>query len=208
MVSRRRQAGFTLIELMVVVTAVALVMAAAGPAFGNAFADRRSANGAQDVLRIGRQAYWETIGYRRAHVVHLANMDGETGGRVELIRGTTNSCNQNWNALRALADCGDPDSRCIDWVDLDDSEYVSGGRGPWLRGTASQTVICYQPDGTVRHGANLSAALSSQNMTANGGGTLGGGYVFTVQTYDAEGAAEGVARSLLFPLGGVPRRLR
>jgi len=205
MAFRRRQAGFTLIELLVVITAVGLVMAAAGPAFGNAFADRRAANATQDVLRIGRQAYWETVGYRRAHVVHLMDMEGATGGRVELIRGTTNTCDQDWVFLRAIAPCGDDDSRCVDWVDLDDA--ARSGRGPWLRGDASEAVICYQPDGTVRHGADLSAKLLTQNATSANGPTLGGGYVFTVQTHN-DGAAEGVERSLLFPLGGVPRRLR
>src|ERR1700712_1890206 len=83
-----RRAGYTLIEMMIVVLIVGLSAVAFTPGLGRANTDRRVSTAARELIRIGRRARADTFGYLRAHLVWI----DPTTGTVQLLRGTTNSC--------------------------------------------------------------------------------------------------------------------
>lgn len=97
-VSRRKalSKGFTLIELMITVSIIAVMAAMALPGIITAMADGRASDATMDVIRIGRRARSEATASGVAHVLVYNQYEpasglggaGHTVGRLRLYRGT------------------------------------------------------------------------------------------------------------------------
>lgn len=211
MASRRTRHGYTLVELMIVVSIVGLSVAAAAPAFSRAMAENRAGQATRELVRMGRRARSETAAYMRAHLLWI--QPELEGGFVSLVRGNTNSCTgQNWGALFSMGTCGNPGAACLEQIDLSASQYrglyttemmfePTGGGAV----TPTATALCYAPDGVVWHsqgGSLASLNLASTNTNPN----ARGGYRFVIRLMDS-GQVRGVVRRMIFPLGAAARSL-
>jgi prepilin-type N-terminal cleavage/methylation domain-containing protein len=212
MAPRQTRYGYTLIELMIVVTIIGVSITAAVPAMSRAMADSRVGEAARELVRMGRRARSETAAYLRAHLVWIQPV--AEGGVISLIRGTTNSClSDNWDALYQADLCGNADAACLERLDFSSEAY----RGVYLTelmfepsgGGAvvpTATAICYAPNGVVWHaqpGSMATMTLLETNTNAN----ARGGYRFVVRMMDGDGNVRGMVRRALFPLGAAPRSL-
>ena len=74
--SRKKRAGLTLVELMVVLAVMGILVSAALPSMGLAFADRRVAMAARDVVSLFQRARYMSMAYGRAHRVVYMNDGG------------------------------------------------------------------------------------------------------------------------------------
>jgi prepilin-type N-terminal cleavage/methylation domain-containing protein len=212
MASRPTRHGYTLVELMIVVSIIGISVVAAVPAFSRAMADNRAGQAVRELVRMGRRARSETAAYLRVHLLWIQPQS--QGGFVSLIRGNTNSClAQDWSALFSTGSCGNAGSPCLEQVDLSSSSYRSlysteimfeptGGGAV----TPTATALCYAPDGVVWH--NQTASLGGINLSnTNSNVNARGGYRFVVRMLDDSGAVRGVVRRMIFPLGAAARSL-
>lgn len=221
-VGRRALAGYTLIELMMIVMIIALSVVAFTPGFSRAMADRRTSNAARELIRIGRRARADTFGYLRAHLIWI----DPSAGNIQLLRGPTNSCLlTRWDLVGA--DCPNnaataPGQRCVENLFLSQiygtakpismfEERISGGVVTYV---TTPRALCYAPSGVVSYGsgATLNAATVTNPLaTVNTAGTtVGGGFVFALAngTPTAGNPTSLRIHRILFPLGGSARALR
>ncbi len=191
-----REAGLTLLELMVVVSIIAVVAALAAPSVGAAFGERRSSETALDIVRIARRARSEAVGYGRAYLLRFTSNEN---GRFELFRGDSNRCNNaDWGALTGIG-CTAANPACRDVVAAAERS-TAGQRIEVLaeRGTAA-IDLCFEPTGRVlwRGGGALFSDRAAGVM-------LGGGVRFEI----VRAGGAGVTRRVVFPLGGDARLLQ
>lgn len=194
--SRRREAGLTLLELMIVVTIIAVVAAVAAPSVGAAFGERRSNETALDIVRLARRGRSEAVGYGRAYMFRF--VPGGNGA-FELYRGDSNRCNNaNWAAVTG-AGCTAANAACRDFV-------VANHRST----TNQQIVIssedggaidfCFEPTGRVlwQRGTGLFSDRSVGDAAMAGGG---------MRFQIVRNGGDGVTRRVIVPLGGDARML-
>lgn len=230
----RDKAGFTLIELMVVVIIIGILFSYAVPGITRTMADRRAATVVSEIVRIGNRARSAAMSGKPAHLVSIqtgGNALGAGQAVVALLRGNTSSCTtQNWAA--ALAQCPPPPGGralgvrelCPEFLNLSTPEWFRGGFElrvrlipqasdsnlvPLLQGAGNNTVsICYERNGATFWSVNAVAAnMPFSNL--NAADALGGGFLFAVGTFNTSMAqVTSVPRVLSFPLGSAPRRVR
>ena len=206
----RRRAGYTLVELMIIVTIIGISVTAFAPSFARSMADRRVSTTARELIRIGRRARSDTFGYLRAHVLWIR----PAAGRVQLLRGTNNSCSMSsWQSdatdcdLRTQAGKG---LRCIE-------DLLVAGQGPivlreqMLNGGwgSLQRALCYSPSGVVYWAQP--ASLGDVHTSLTDANTVAGGFLYGLYSDAPGSAAPGAAARIhrvLFPLGATPRGLR
>jgi prepilin-type N-terminal cleavage/methylation domain-containing protein len=208
------RAGYTLVELMMVVMIIAASVLAFAPGFGKAMADRRVSTATRELIRIGRRARSDTFGYLRAHLLWVQ----PESRRVQLLRGPTPSCrNTDWENIQPDCPANANEmakQRCLENVDFGSwvqgeklalrEEYLNGNK-PAYRTT--NRAICFAPTGQVFHArdnslANARATLSDLN-------SVNGGVVFTLHAGTSDPIIPpDLVHRVLFPLGGTPRVLR
>jgi Tfp pilus assembly protein FimT len=142
--ARRRQAGFTLLELMTIVTIILIMAAIVAPAAGRTMAIYRAQEFASDVLMMARAARRESMESGRATVVRFM------GTRVEVRRGQSSLCRAtNWvaafgDACATGADVGV--GSCVGVIDA--AAYSTGYHSVSLTPVAASDYdVCYQPNG-------------------------------------------------------------
>lgn len=202
----RRRVGYTLIELMIIVTIIGVSVTAFAPGFGRAMAERTVSTATRELIRIGRRARTDTFGYLRAHTLWIQ----PATGTVQLLRGPTNSCRLTaWAAIQG--DCASKGQRCVENVILGGSlekvslrEELRASAGSPASYTSASRALCYAPSGIVYYGSSLAAELREENTPE-----MRGGFVYAL--YRPSGgdptAADRVHR-VLFPLGATPRSAR
>ncbi len=204
-IGRQRRAGFTLMELMVVVLIIGIVAAVTLPAMAAGSAERRVSAAALDVVRLARRARSETLAHGRAHMVRFTILTGGGPplGQVQLWRGDSDRCNQaDWDVILARGAC-DTNPSCLDEVDMAARYSVSGwqvemrapGLGPWVD-------ACYQPNGAMLW-RRRRGRFSERNAEG-----LGGGIRFRFVAKRSDGVRNGVLRYVVLPLGGEARIVR
>jgi prepilin-type N-terminal cleavage/methylation domain-containing protein len=190
----RRNAGFTLIEAMIVVAIIGISAALAAPALGTAIADRRAGEATHSLVRVGARARSEAMVLGRAHVLAF---ETEGNGRVSLWRGRSNLCNQNdWPSIIAGA-CNDS-IHCLETLDM--ASYDHGHHQVRMRIVAAPAFMCFQPDGDVLFSDGPTDRFNPLASAAEG-------VRFTIERL-AGGSVDGVRREVVFPIGGSPRIVR
>lgn len=217
---RGARGGFTLVELMVVVSIIMASAVLVSPGLMRTMATSRANRAVNDIVRIGRRARQEALGYGRAHVIRYAKDSTSPGGRFELWRGYTNLCRNNpWgnagvpNTIMAGACASSAD--CLDFVDS--RTYTAGtntvcmgcGSAAGTAGNAACNTdcgggvglsndICFEPDGDIA--TRISGRADAFVITEN------------VQFYNVlrmvSGQSVDVLRTAVFPPGGSPRTIR
>ena len=196
--------GFTLIELMVVVSIIGIVTAAALPSATNALAQRKVAQAARDVVKVYRRARYRSMAYGRAHAVVYSG--GVTDFDFEVYRGISPDCMHNdWATLAGnftTADCANRDA-CIDSFSHDDYDSDITDDDYILVSGWNNSATCYEAGSNSRQWLNLYLW-----GTAWFGNTGQAGLGFTVARVQ-DGDRVGVNRKVLVPWGtGSPRLLR
>lgn len=206
--------GFTLVEMMAVVTIIAVMIGLAGPAMMNSFGDARAEDLAGRIVNMFNGARARANGSGRAQLLRFTLADNDGQGGLVAYEGNTSSCNvSNWAAIIA-AGCG-PTGFCTEVLDPRQRQMVgdtlqlglltTGDRGTWEETLAD---LCYEPTGLTfwRAGAVASSdGLMSSENGGGAGGSLRGGFRFHVQRLDSTTAAISVDRELVAPLGAAAR---
>lgn len=234
----RQRAGFTLIELMVVIAIIGISIIAFAPSISHSLADRRCATASMELVRLGRRARAESIGLQRAFLVHIQyGMAPQQTARMRLLRGNSIRCDlENWPNHEATCPTGPVErgaTACAESIDLGSSHWYKPpyaisigmwGDGKDLTSTTPDQVvtavaggagsgevsICYEPGGTIRWSVKPLATGSGMAFsTLNEHEAAGGGLMFATGLVDRRTPElVNVARVALFPLAGTPRRLR
>jgi prepilin-type N-terminal cleavage/methylation domain-containing protein len=193
-----RSAGFTLLEMMVVVTIIGVVTALAAPAISRAMAISRADRANHDVVRLMRFARSQSIAYGRAYLLHTVSGGN---GRLELWEGTTSACRlENWVAIMASGTCDSsatPSGNCADFVDS--AAYDTGYHAVSFASIGSVDV-CFQPNGDAL--TRVSGSTGAFSVPASG--------LVQIVTTRLEGSttAGDPARGAILPVGGAPRVMR
>ena len=204
MTHRDKKHGFTLIELMVVVTIIGTVTAMALPSVTNSLAQQKVRQAANDVVKLYRRARYRSMAYGRAHVVVYKGGVNDFG--FEVYRGVSPDCMHNdWGALAGnftSLDCAGR-TACID--SLTDADYdsdTSDGDYILVSGWNNATT-CYEAGANSRQWLNLFLW-----GTAWFGNTGKAGLGFTVVRIQ-DGDRVGVNRKVMIPWStGSPRIIR
>lgn len=198
---RPQEAGFTILEAMVVVAIIAISAALAAPALSEAMAVRRASEASHSLVRIAARGRSEAIAYGRAH---LLLWDGASPGGFELWRGRTNLCTANdWGTIVTGTCEANPD--CTDQLQM--RRYDQGTHTVVVTQPAGALSLCFQPDGEVRFlGGGAPAPNALWTAVAPVGGATEG-LVFEIDRRE-NGASAGVIRRVVIPYGGSPRILR
>jgi prepilin-type N-terminal cleavage/methylation domain-containing protein len=210
--SRKSLSGLTLVELMVVLAVMGVLVSAALPSMGLAFADQRVGMAARDVVSLFARARYMSMAYGRAHRVEYLN-DGGTGllpddqtFAFETLRGTSGACaSSSFETLGGTdlvdLDCGN-NWRCVDHLyshtyDADPTDDDTIRVDGW-----QNTSFCYEAGSNNQVFVDTVLFSNWQTVNAQAG--------FGFLTYRTVGGnAVGVARKVLVPLGtGSPRILR
>ncbi len=202
---------------MIVVVVIGIGTAMGASSIGEAFSDNRALRASRELVRIGRRAKAETMGYMRAHLVWIE----PEAHRVSLIRGTGWRCtNEDWAARLAAGPCRQTGATatavpCLEQVDFEEGNsgnddaywpsvaFVSGSPAAYNSTAAANTAICYEPSGAMYsdQGATLAGLTLSAENTQNGA------YLFAVRRMSGAEQA-GLSRWVMFPQGSPPRLLR
>ena len=197
---------------MVVLAVMGILVSAALPSMGLAFADRRVSMAARDVMSLFQRARYMSMAYGRAHRVDYMN-DGGTGllpnsqsFAFETLRGTAGAC--SLSTFENVADvsldeldCGG-NWRCVDHLyshtyDPDPTDNDLIRVDGWQNST-----FCYEAGSNNQ--VFVDTVLFANWQTANA--QAGFGFLAYRELY---GNAMGVARKVLIPNGtGSPRVLR
>jgi prepilin-type N-terminal cleavage/methylation domain-containing protein len=206
MVRPRQSAGFSLIELMVVVTIVGIMSAAIVPAMGDVLADHRAASAAMDVLRLARRARSLTLANGTAYMLTAQRADPASLGSLTLVQGMNARCLQTlWNAA-----VGRPGETIGLGAGMAYYNPIAGGRPlgtdanrqvivlqPSIDGGNVVSVqICYQPNGEVYIQRAADATMLRQANTM---------LVTLTVTRTVAGVPHGQTREVIFPNGGSAR---
>lgn len=198
----RRQLGYTLVELMIIVTIIGISITAFAPGFGRAMADRRVSNAARELIRLGRRARSDTFGLLRAHTLWLQ----PANGTAQLLRAPTNSC-----LLTVWADCAASPQTCVENVSLTGAsarvayreELVSGAIG------SANRAICFAPSGIVYFNPATQTTVAAAAATFSDQNTVNGGLVYALYPSNMDPTKPTTRmHRVLFPLGATPRALR
>lgn len=200
-----RTAGFTLVEMMVVVAIIGVMATLVGPGLSEFMADSRASRAAEDLIRLVRHTQARVQHTRLAHLM-LFEADHEDVGRVRVWEGMNDHCRTTpWKlAISGTVAQGHAPVDVLDMVD-----YNSGTRLITLtarKGAGSTTAItnaavCFQPNGQTLESLEddtpdeLTATTVATTFTQHRES-----YIFTVVLEDGR-----LQREVLLPPGGTAR---
>jgi prepilin-type N-terminal cleavage/methylation domain-containing protein len=211
MSAQRSRGGFTLVELMIVVTIIGLSVVAFAPGFSRAMAEREVSFATREILRIAKRARTESLGYRRAYLMYVnPGASDSDAPRVQLLRAPNNSCvAQAWDTLQATCDTPAIGRPCVEDVDFgSDVNFSSSGftvralEEATDGSTSSQDrALCWAPNGLVY--TRSPAVLTTPLAETNASNTVNGGVLFKLSLWQ-DGGQIGRDHRVLIPLGGAP----
>jgi len=198
----RAVAGFTLLEMLIVVSIIAISAALAAPAIGSAMMERRTNEAALDLVRLVRRARSSAVASGRSHVIRFDTPG--SAGRYRVYEGLSSGCNSGANdwTTRIGSTC-DPASGCVDYMDLSQTRWDLGDQE--IRSTIEDhggfIDICFESRGTMLWRTSAGDRFSSLSTGTDGG------IVALFQRYEG-GTLTGVTRRTVIPFGGDARLLQ
>jgi type II secretory pathway pseudopilin PulG len=189
-----------LIELMVVVTIVAVVSALVLPSMGQAMRERRVRQAAVSVLDVIRETRSRAMFRGRAQTL-LVQASGSSL-RFEAYEGSVSSCRLSTFGPAGLLD---PQTRVVS-LDLNTPTYTRDNIQAriTLPSSATYLQICYTPMGTALF--STAPISTPSNAWSNDPNIVGTSGTFQIDVAQQVGSVtEGVPRKILIPLGGIPR---
>jgi prepilin-type N-terminal cleavage/methylation domain-containing protein len=212
----RSRNGFTLLELMIVITIMGTMAALMAPGIGEFMADARASSASEDLIRLSRHVRSRA---QETGLAHLLVFSGDTNvsgglGLILVYEGMNNHCRQTpWG--QATGGTTLTGHYVIDRLDLASYNPVASGSNPTkddtgrpviqlsVRGSSgapTSAVICFEPGGALFEGVGDSSAAAFSFTTQTNPIT------FTI-TRSVSGQQRGLVREVVFPAGG-PARFR
>jgi prepilin-type N-terminal cleavage/methylation domain-containing protein len=167
---RRTQRGFTLIELMIVITVMGLMAAMIAPGLGEFTADNRAATAAEDLVRLTRHVGARAHQSGLAHLLVYTSDTKVSGGlgRILVYEGMNNHCRLTpWS--QAITGTVKEGHIPVESMDMGDPHYNQpvGGAAPTVDsrdrqlisllvsgppGAPDVAVLCFEPSGAMWQG--------------------------------------------------------
>ncbi len=194
-VSRRVQAGFSLLELMIVVVLIAIISALVLPGMAQANHERRVSQAAVSVLDVVREVRTRALYRGRAQTL-VINAAG-SALTFDAYEGSSPSCRLSNFGPGSL----DPQTRVAS-LDLTAARYAADNVAATITLPAGTTFlqICYTPLGAAFF--TTTPIYTQSQAWTNDPTSVGVGGVFQVNVFQSTGGAQ---RRILIPLGGMPR---
>ena len=189
--------GFTLLELMMVITVISILVGIAGPGLARGFADIRARGVITDVMNEFNFSQSRARGYGRAQLLRFT---GANEGTVEHFDGNTNSCvASDWGNISGST-CDRADARCLNVIAAGDRsgtetwslEISTSATSGW--DASANVEVCYDSRGTMHWRPGGTPTWSTS--------LVGGGIRFQLVR------PQSVSRVVVVPLGGAARRVR
>lgn len=192
---RDHRAGFSLLELMIVVVIVGIVTALALPGMAQASRERRIQQAAVTVLDIAREVRTRAMYRGRAQTLVIAQSGAAI--RLDAYEGSSPSCRLSNFGTGAL----DPNLRVAN-LDLTEARFARDNLAASITLPPATTYlqICYTPLGATFF--STTPIVSASQAWSNDTSTLGMGGVFQLNVFQNTG---GATRRILIPIGGMPR---
>ena len=186
---RPSRAGFSLLELMIVVVIVGISATMVGPGLIRSMAINRTNRFQYDVARVLRRARTDAIGSGRAHLLVMTPVGA--GATLQLFRGDSSSCARSqWATVMAL-------DAAVDRVDT--LLYSAAGHSVRIgRAAGTPSQICFEPDGD-RFGRDAVAA---------GFVETGVDYLYTINRDEPDALAVDPERYIVIGAFAAPRVIR
>lgn len=219
--AKRSTAGFTLLEMMIVITVMGTMAALMAPGIAEFLADARAAAASEELVRLSRhiRARTQTVGLAHLLVYGHTSADSNGLGRIRVYEGMNNHCRQTpWTqAINGTAALG--------FAPVDELNLASGSYNPPTRSgaatvddqnrqvirltaesvtadnaaTSIDTVaLCYEPSGATwqgdSDGSTVGFAFVRQSLRIR----------FTISR-SVSSEARGRARPVTFQPGGMAR---
>lgn len=199
----RTEQGFSLIELMVVVTIVAIVSALVLPGMSQASRDRRIQQAAISALDVIREVRSRAMYRGAAQLLVIQNTGNAL--RFDAYEGSSSSCRMS--RFSPTAGVLDPQAR-VATLDLSETRYVRDGL--WARisvpAAAAQLQVCFTPTGNAYFSNDSTVITSPTEGWSNDSTLVGVGGAYQIDVFQIQDGVElGVRRHVLIPLGGNPR---
>jgi|GEM_PF-1657634 len=204
LVTQRLQppSGFTIVELMVVVTIIAVVSALVLPGAVQVLRERRAQQAAVSVLDIARETRTRAMYRGMAHTLVIQSAGSAL--RLESWEGTSSSCrlSQFGGGLFNAADR-------VYTLDLSSAAFARDNIGAQVSvpSGASYVQICFTPLGVAFFSTSpIADGTLPASVWSNDSGVIGTGGGFVVDVYQRRGSVDGgVRRRVVIPLSGMPR---
>src|SRR5690349_2448534 len=89
-----RRAGFTIMELMIVLVIIGIMAMTVAPSLSEVLTSNRQSSAAMDLVRFGRRVRSRAVSSGAAQLARFVKRDSNGLGRVELFTGINNKCMQ------------------------------------------------------------------------------------------------------------------
>lgn len=198
----RAELGFSLLELMVVVTIIAVLSALVLPSMTQAMRERHAQEAAIDVVDLLREIRGRAMYRGRAQTVAVRQVG--TTVRMEAYEGTESSC--RLSRFRVAAGTGFVEAEQVALLDLASAQYSRDSLASVISiPTGTRYLqLCFTPMGNTFFATEEISIPSTQ--WSNDNSAVGSGGAFQIDVFQArDGVVTGARRRVLIPLGGIPR---